>query len=42
MAGKIYSDDDILVLLRWIELSYSSDNNVESTYRSVGISDAAY
>ena len=42
MARKRYSDEDILKLLREIELNLTSGNDVVSACRSVGISDATY
>jgi len=42
MARKRYSDEDILKLLREIELNLASGNDVASACRSVGISDATY
>ena len=42
MARKRYSDEDILKLLRGIELNLASGNDVVSACRSVGISDATY
>jgi putative transposase len=42
MARKRYSDEDILKLLREIELNLASGNDVATAYRSVGISDATY
>ncbi len=42
MARKRYSDEDILKLLREIELSLASGNDVASACRSAGISDATY
>jgi transposase-like protein len=42
MARKRYSDEDILKLLREIELNLASGNDVVSACRSVGISDATY
>ena len=42
MARKRYSDEDILNLLREIELNLASGNDVASACRSVGISDATY
>ncbi len=42
MARKRYSDEDILKLLREIELNLASGNDVPSACRSVGISDATY
>ncbi len=42
MARKRYSDEDILKLLREIELNLAAGNDVASACRSVGISDATY
>ncbi len=42
MARKRYSDEDILKLLREIELNLAAGNDVVSACRSVGISDARY
>ena len=42
MARKRHSDDDILKLLRAIEVKLSEGNDVASACRSVGISDATY
>ena len=42
MARKRYSDEDILNLLRQIELSLASGSNIETACRSSGISDATY
>ena len=42
MARKRYSDDDILKLLREIEVNLSGGSDVASACRSVGISDATY
>ena len=42
MARKRHSDEDILKLLREIELNLASGNDVGTACRSVGISDAAY
>ncbi len=42
MARKRYSDEDILKLLREIELNLAAGNDVASSCRSVGISDATY
>ena len=42
LARKRYSDEDILKLLREIELNLASGNDVVSACRSVGISDATY
>ena len=42
MARKRYSDEDILNLLRQIELDLNTGSNVESACRKVGISDATY
>ena len=42
MARKRYSDEDVLNLLRQIELSLASGDSVETACRSAGISDATY
>ena len=42
MARKRYSDEDILKLLREIELNLAAGNDVPTACRSVGISDATY
>lgn len=42
MARKRYSDEDILRLLREMELHLASGSDVQSACRSVGISDATY
>ena len=42
MARKRHSDDDILKLLREIEVNLSGGSDVASACRSVGISDATY
>ena len=42
MARKRHSDEDILKLLREIELALASGNDVATACRSVGISDATY
>ena len=42
MARKRYSDEDILKLLREIEVHLSSGSDISSACRSVGISDATY
>ncbi len=42
MARKRHSDEDILKLLREIELKLASGDDVASACRSVGISDATY
>jgi len=42
MARKRHSDEDILKLLREIELNLASGNDVATACRSVGISDATY
>lgn len=42
MARKRYSDEDVLKLLREIEVHLSSGLDVASACRSVGISDATY
>ena len=42
MSRKRYSDEDILKLLREIELKLAAGRDVTSACRSVGISDATY
>lgn len=42
MARKRYSDEDILRLLREIELNLSSGSDVATACRAAGISDATY
>ena len=42
MARKRYSDEDVLRLLREIELNLASGQDVASACRSAGVSDAAY
>jgi len=42
MARKRHSDEDILKLLREIELNLASGSDVLTACRSVGISDATY
>ena len=42
MARKRYSDEDVLNLLRQIELSLASGDSVETACRSAGVSDATY
>ena len=42
MARKRFSDEDILNLLRQIELEIASGGNVTSACRNAGISDATY
>ena len=42
MARKRYSDEDVLNLLRQVELSLASGSSVETACRSAGISDATY
>ncbi|WP_406676046.1 transposase [Roseobacter weihaiensis] len=42
MAQKRYSDEDILRLLREIELSLSSGSDVATACRTAGVSDATY
>lgn len=42
MARKRHSDEDILKLLREIELRLTSGSDVASACRAVGISDATY
>ena len=42
MARKRHSDEDVLKLLREIELKLTAGSDVGSACRSVGISDASY
>jgi transposase-like protein len=42
MARKRYSDEDILKLLREIELHLASGGDVAAACRSAGVSDATY
>ena len=42
MAKKRHSDEDVLKLLREIELKLTAGGDVASACRSVGISDATY
>lgn len=42
MARKRHSDEDILRLLREIELSLAAGSDVASACRSAGVSDATY
>ena len=42
MARKRHSDEDVLKLLREIELKLTAGDDVASACRSVGISDATY
>ncbi len=42
MARKRHSDEDILKLLREIELKLAAGSDVQSACRGVGISDATY
>ena len=42
MARKRYSDEDVLRLLREIELSLAEGLDVESACRKAGVSDATY
>ena len=42
MARKRYSDEDILKLLREVEVHLASGSDVVSACRSVGVSDATY
>ncbi len=42
MARKRFSDEDILDLLRQIELELASGSDVQSACRKVGVSDATY
>lgn len=42
MARKRFSDEDILNLLRQIELSLASGSDIATACRSAGVSDATY
>ena len=42
MARKRHSDEDVLKLLREIELKLTAGDDVASACRSIGISDATY
>ena len=42
MARKRYSDEDVLRLLREVELALASGQDVATACRSVGVSDATY
>ena len=42
MARKRYSDEDILKLLREIELKLAEGSDVQAACRAVGVSDASY
>ena len=42
MARKRFSDEDILNLLRQIELSLASGSDVQTAFRSAGVSDSTY
>ena len=42
MARKRYSDEDVLRLLREIELSLASGSDVATACRTAGVSDATY
>lgn len=42
MARKRYSDEDVLNLLRQIELSLASGSSVATACRSAGVSDVTY
>ena len=42
MARKGYSDEDILTLLRQIELSLAAGSDVTTACRSAGVSNGAY
>ena len=42
MARKRYSDEDVLKLLRQIELGLASGSDVKSACRSAGVSEATY
>ena len=42
MARKRFSDEDILKVLRQIEIDLASGNDIKTACRSAGISDATY
>ena len=42
MARKRFSDEDILKVLRQVEVELSSGNDIKTACRSAGISDATY
>ena len=42
MARKRHSDEDVLILLREIELKLTAGDDVATACRSVGVSDATY
>ena len=42
MARKRFSDEDVLNLLRQIDLELASGADVQSACRKIGISDATY
>ena len=42
MARKRFSDEDIMNLLRQIELSLASGSDVQTACRTAGVSDATY
>ena len=42
MERKRYSDEDVLRLLREIELNLASGHDVASACRAAGVSDATY
>ena len=42
MARRRYSDEDVLKLLREIELKLAKDDDVQTACRAVGVSDATY
>lgn len=42
MARKRFSDEDILKVLRQIELDLATGNDIKTACRSAGISDATY
>ena len=42
MARKRYSDEDVLKLLREIELKLTEGSDVQTACRAVGVSDATY
>lgn len=42
MARKRFSDEDILKVLRQVEIDLASGNDIKTACRSAGISDATY
>ena len=42
MAWKRHSDEDVLKLLREIDVKLANGSDVQSAFRGVGISDATY